>query len=167
MFTERNIKAAFRALCEMYEEEERWMLDDEFFALEGISNRCMVKALEERMEEVFEYKAVSEAGTHVDYRGRYLFDQRAVRIITAENFSIENYHYGMEYDAELWLLEDMSFAVVHCFRTMMAKNDRLDALTEYRVVRGTIEHGEDIFFTIEELLEELDCICSLAASYKR
>ena len=54
MFTERNIKAAFKMLCEMYDEEDRWMMDDDFFVVEGISNRCMAKALEERVEEVFE-----------------------------------------------------------------------------------------------------------------
>ena len=49
MFTEKNIKAAFKMLCEMYDEEDRWMMDesDDFFALEGISNYCMAKALEE------------------------------------------------------------------------------------------------------------------------
>ena len=170
MFTERNIKAAFKMLCEMYDEEDRWMMDasDDFFALEGISNYCMAKALEDRMEDVFEYKAVSAARTHIDYRGRYLFDQRAVRILVVENFAMEDYHYGMEYEAELWLLEDMSFAVVHCFRTMMEeKHGNLGALTEYRIVRDTIETSEDLFFSIEELLEELDCICSLAESYKR
>ena len=167
MFTERNIKNAFQSLCELFDEEDRWMLEEDYFVEEGISNYCMAKALAERMEEVFEYKAVSEVSPHVDYRGRYLFDQRAVRIITAENFAMEDYHYGMEYDAELWLLEDMSFAVVHCFRTMMEKHGHLGALTEYRIVRDTIESSEDLFFTIEELLEELDCICSLAASYQR
>ena len=25
MFTEKNIKAAFKMLCEMYDEEDRWM----------------------------------------------------------------------------------------------------------------------------------------------
>lgn len=167
MFTEENIKRAFQALCGLYDEEDRWMLDDNFFAVEGISNYCMAKALEDRMDEVFEYKAVSETKTHVDYRGRYLFDQRAVRIITVENFSMADYHYGMEYDAELWLLEDMNFAVVHCFRTMMEKHGHLGALTEYRIIRDQIENSEDLFFTIEELLEELDCICSLAESYRR
>lgn len=166
MFTEEKIKGAFQALCELYDEEDRWMLDDNFFDVEGLSNYCMAKALENRMNEVFEYKVISEARTHVDFRGRYLFEQRAVRIITAENFSMENYHYGMEYDAELWLLEDMSFAVVHCFRTMMEEHGRPGALTEYRIVRNDIESSEDLFFTIEELLEELDCICSLAESYK-
>ena len=62
----------------------------------------------------------------------------------------------------------MSFAVVHCFRTMMEeKHGQLGALTEYRSVRDNIESSEDLFFYIEELLEELDCICSLAESYKR
>ena len=95
MFTEKNIKAAFKMLCEMYDEEDRWMMDasDDFFALEGISNYCMAKALEERMEDVFEYKAVSVAKPHVDYRGRYLFDQRAVRILAVENFSMEEKGY--------------------------------------------------------------------------
>ena len=167
MFTERNIKAAFKMLCEMYEEEDRWMIDDDFFTLDGISNYCMAKALEERMEEVFEYKVICEARNSVDYRGRYLFDQRAVRILTVENFSMSDYHYGMEYDAELWLLENMTFAVVHCFRTMIEKHGHLGAMTEYRVVREEIESSEDLFFTIEELLEELDCICSLAVSYRR
>ena len=166
MFTERNIKAAFRTLCEMYEEEDRWMMDDDFFVVEGISNRCMAKALEERMEEVFEYKVVSDGRACVDYRGKYLFDQRAVHILTVENFAVENFHYDMEYDAELWLLEDMSFAVVHCFRTMIEGNGQLGAYTEYRTVQEEIESRVDLFFTIEELLEELDCICSLAISYK-
>lgn len=167
MFTEENIKMAFQNLCELFDENERWMVDEDFFALEGITNHCMMKALEDRMEEVFEYKALSDAGTYMDYRGRYLFDQRAVRILCYENYSVEDDHYGMEYDAELWLLEDMSFVMVHCFRTMIEKNEYLGALTEYRVVQNEIEYSDDLFFTIEDLLEELDCICSLAESYKR
>lgn len=42
----------------------------------------------------------------------------------------------------------------------------MGAYTEYRTVQEEIESRVDLFFTIEELLEELDCICSLAISYK-
>mgnify|MGYP002513841836 CR=1 FL=1 len=68
MFTERNIKAAFKLLCEMYDEEDRWMMDasDDFFALEdgkygkGIINNCKTKIIlnleddeAERVKDIF------------------------------------------------------------------------------------------------------------------
>lgn len=166
MFTEKNLKNAFQCLCGLYDENDRWMLEDDYFVEEGIHNECLTKALQDRMEEVFEYKAVSD-GNNVDYRGRYLFDQRAVRIIAYENFSMEDDYYGMEYDAELWLLEDMTFAEVRCFRTMIETDGYLGAVTEYRVVQNEIESSDDLFFTIEDLLDELESICSLAMSYQR
>lgn len=166
MFTEENIKRAVQSLCELFDENERWMLDDDYFALEGISNQCLAEALEDRMETVYEYTALSHAEDHLDYRGKYLFDQRAVRMIAFENYSTEDDHYGMEYDSELWLLEDMSFVQVNCFRTLIEQDDYLGALTEYRTVKKRIETSEDLFFAIEELLEELDCICTLAMSYQ-
>lgn len=127
----------------------------------------MEKALKDRMEDVFAYKALSDSEIYLDYRGAYLFDQQAVRILRYENYSVADDHYGMEYDAELWLLEDMSFVIVNCFRTMIENQENLGALTEYRIVKKEIESCEDLFFPIEDLLEELDCICSLAESYKR
>lgn len=166
MFTEENIKNAVQSLCELFDESERWMLDDDYFVLEGISNKCLAEALEDRMEAVYEYTAVSHTEDHLDYRGKYLFDQRAVRMIAFENYATEDDHYGMEYDSELWLLEDMSFAQVSCFRTLIEQDDYLGALTEYRTVKKKIETSDDLFFTIEELLEELDCICTLAMSYQ-
>lgn len=167
MFTERNIKNAFQTLCELFDENDRWMMDEDYFAEEGITNYSLSEALADRMEEVFEFKAVCDLEGYMDYCGRYLFDQRAVRILTYENFAMEDNHYGVEYDAELWLLEDMSFAEVHCFRTMIENCGYVGAVSEYRVVQKEIESSDDLFFSIEELLEELDCICSLAMSYQR
>lgn len=167
MFTEKMIKEAFQAICELYNDEDCWMLDEDFFVVEGIPDKCMEKALKDRMEDVFAYKALSDSEIYLDYRGAYLFDQQAVRILRYENYSVADDHYGMEYDAELWLLEDMSFVIVNCFRTMIENQENLGALTEYRIVKKKIESCEDLFFPIEDLLEELDCICSLTESYKR
>ena len=89
-----------------------------------------------------------------------------MRLLTVENFTVADEHYEMDYDVELWLLEDMTFAKVCCFRTMIAEQEYLNALTEYRIVEGYVEENSDLFFTIEELLEELDCICCLAESYE-
>ena len=149
MFTEENIKRAVQSLCDLFTEDERWMLDDEYFDLEGVST-----------------EALSTAGDTIDYRGRYLFEHRAMRLLTVENFTVADEHYEMDYDVELWLLEDMTFAKVCCFRTMIAEQEYLNALTEYRIVEGYVEENSDLFFTIEELLEELDCICCLAESYE-
>lgn len=167
MFTEENIKRAVRTLCDLFDEDERWMLDDAYFDLEGISADSIIRALDDRMEDVFEYKALSTAGDTIDYRGRYLFGHRAMRLLTVENFTVADDHYGMDYDVELWLLEDMTFAKVCCFRTMIAEQEYLDALTEYRIIQGYVEENSDLFFTIEELLEELDCIFCLAESYEK
>ena len=47
------------------------MLDDEYFDLEGVSTDNIIRALDDRNGDVFEYKALSTAGDTIDYRGRY------------------------------------------------------------------------------------------------
>ena len=44
MFTEENIKRAVQSLCDLFTEDERWMLDDEYFDLEGVSTDNIIRA---------------------------------------------------------------------------------------------------------------------------
>ena len=61
---------------------------------------------------------------------------------------------------ELWLLEDMSFAVVHNV-SMVVKSEDYYYTTEYRSIVKLLKERDDLFFTPESLMEELDDMLSL------
>ena len=63
---------------------------------------------------------------------------------------------------ELWLLEDMRFAVVRYVGTLVKGGDDADCITEYRSFVKNIEHENDVFFSPEDLICELDDACMFA-----
>ena len=62
------------------------------------------------------------------------------------------------YATELWLLEDMSFAIVHCVKMKIGSEDT-GYVTEYRAFKKPLEISEDLFFSPESLIEELESMC--------
>ena len=58
------------------------------------------------------------------------------------------------YDNELWMLEDGTFAVVHCLNTQHDDDAVYD--TAYRSLVGIVETEEDLFCGIEDILEVFD-----------
>ena len=64
------------------------------------------------------------------------------------------------YATELWLLEDMSFAIVHCVKMKIGSEDT-GYVTEYRAFKKPLEISEDLFFSPESLIEELESMCCL------
>lgn len=62
------------------------------------------------------------------------------------------------YNRELWLLEDMSFALVHNV-SMVIKSGDFYYATEYRSIVKLLKERDDLFFTPESLTEELEEMC--------
>ena len=54
----------------------------------------------------------------------------------------------------------MSFAIVHCVKMKIGSEDA-GYVTEYRAFKKPLEISEDLFFSPESLIEELESMLSL------
>lgn len=131
MFNKHELEIVIRKLFSdatergFTEEEAEDMLDE-------ISFNHLVQAIRHNAETVYAFRCDTKCEIGKDYRGMELFDQRAT-------FLYENIH-DVLYDAaiimrstELWLLENMSIAVVSCTTVMVGDEE---VVAEYRVFKG-------------------------------
>ena len=86
-----------------------------------------------------------------------LFNQRGCLIISDVEQMVFD-EAKTTYATELWLLEDMSFAIVHCVKMKIGSEDT-GYVTEYRAFKKPLEISEDLFFSPESLIEELESMC--------
>ena len=103
-------------------------------------------------------RALDEARAGIASGGE-LFGQRAAFIMRYYDTSAEENGIEIDYGTELWFLEDMQFAVVHVMRTEILESETPRHIAEYRKVVTIIEDADDIFFSLEDFLGELDDIC--------
>ena len=52
----------------------------------------------------------------------------------------------------------MSFAIVHCVKMKIGSEDT-GYMTEYRAFKKPLETSDDLFFSPESLIEELESMC--------
>lgn len=88
---------------------------------------------------------------------RQLLDQRACLIISDVEQAVLD-EIKTTYETELWLMEDMNFAIVRCV-SMLIGSDDTGYVTEYRAFKKILKSAEDLFFSPEELIEELESMC--------
>lgn len=161
MFNEREIIQAVERIYDMFDEGTiEIMLENHPDEL-VIPDELLAQAIRDRVMTVYEYRALCDAGDCIDYHGKELFDQRAAFILSYVEAAAESDYCCVDYRTELWLLEDMSFAVVHAVITMVNDDDRPCCITEYRTFVRTVEDEEDIFFEPEDFICELDDICTM------
>ena len=150
MFTSKKIRKAFEKLFEMFDEDELEALIDNY--LDEIANAT----------KLYGYRAVSHIEDGLNFYGKPLTKKKGVLLLNYVNSSIENEHLQMVNCSELWLLEDMSFAHVRCFGTLIKGDERPDAATEYRQFVRRVARKDDIFFCPDDLLCQLDDSCMIA-----
>ena len=126
---------------------------DEF--LEDIDYDTLLQAVWNNAETVYSYRADSEHEFSMDYRGTELFKQRATLLYEdmGEGFA------GAVVAArsmELWLLEDMGFAIVANFYVEVGNGEYI---TEYRVYKGSDWTDSDLDLDLEDLVAELAAMC--------
>lgn len=103
---------------------------DEF--LENIDYRALLQAVWNKAETVYAYRADGKNALSLDYRSSELFKQRATLLYE----DVGDSYIGAVFAArsmELWLLEDMGFAVVAKFSVNAGEGEYV---TEYRVYKG-------------------------------
>lgn len=158
MFTEKEMDKAINWLFGLFVVEDYEAYDDEEIGNAG--GLCLPEvcnALREKAQTVYQYQIESPFEKGFRYRGKELFGQRACMMYS----DVEIAAFDMvatTYETELWLLEDMSFAVVHCV-VVKVESDEMSHTTEYRAVVKKVESRNDLFFTPESLIEVLEEIC--------
>ena len=163
MFTSKKIRKAFEKLFEMFDEDELEALIDNYLdEIASISPYWLAKAFNANATKLYGYRAVSHIEDGMNFYGKPLTKKKGVLLLNYVNSSIENEHLEMVNCSELWLLEDMSFAHVRCFGTLIKGDERPDAATEYRQFVRRVARKDDIFFCPDDLLCQLDNSCMIA-----
>ena len=116
----------------------------------------MYDALRDRAETVYAYSTDGDRSMTLKYRSRKLFDRNATLLWREPVLCADDTELASSRYLELWLLEDMSVAVVSCVQIVYG--DGNDYITEYREYKG-----EEIPFSepVPDLLDFVDRLESL------
>ena len=155
MFTEKEMSDALKWLFDLFQPEDYEAYDEEEVGCAALCLPEVCMALRDKAETAYEYVVKTNIDRGFEYRGKELFMQRACLIYSDIEIGI----YDMtdtSYNRELWLLEDMSVAVVSCVQIVFG--DGNDYITEYREYKG-----DEIPFSepVPDLLDFLDRLESL------
>ena len=158
MFTERKMAEAIEWLFDLFEPEDYEAYDEEEMGRTGglyLPEVCV--ALRNNVETIYEYTVDGFKDKDFEYRGKELFDKRGCMIMS----QVDQATVGEEeifYNTELWLLEDMNFVIVRCV-SMLTRSDYTGYVTNYRSFKKDVGDQGDLFFTPDELIEELEAMC--------
>ena len=129
--------------------------------LEGMDYPTLLQGLHVSRMPVYEFRADSKLENSFEYRGQELFSGTAMLLYTdigdaCLDVALHSRFY------ELWLLEDMTLAVVSVFRNDIGNGTYV---TEYRSYKG--EDWEEAGMCIDflDLADDLDSLC--ASVYER
>ena len=158
LFNEREMSLALAKLFELFSPSDYEAFDEEEIGYAGglcLPEVCM--ALKDAVQTVYQYSVTGRYEKSFDYRGVELFNQRGCLILSDVEQMVFD-EAKTTYATELWLLEDMSFAIVHCVKMKIGSEDT-GYVTEYRAFKKPLEISEDLFFSPESLIEELESMC--------
>lgn len=158
MYREKKMIEAIRWILNLYESDDYDAFDkDEIGEDGGLCLHEVVMALRDKAQSVYQYKVDTDTEKGFKYRSAELFNQRAILIYDEDEISTFSNATTTSYKTELWILEDMSFMIVHLVR--MVHNDGVAYESEYRTVVKQLETKDDLFFSPENLIEALEEIC--------
>ena len=142
MFTEKEMSDALKWLFDLYQPEDYEAYDEEEVGSEVLCLPEICMALRDKVGTPYEYTIRTNLDRGFEYRGKELFVQRACLLYTDMEISVF----------------DMSFAIVHNV-SMVVKSEDYYYTTEYRSIVKLLKERDDLFFTPESLMEELDDMC--------
>lgn len=160
MFREKEMTKALAWLLDLFQPEDYSDYDEaETKNYGGICLQEVCMALRDEAQTVFEYRTFGDFEGCLTYCGKELFDQRGCLLHTEVEQYVADISVGA-YNTELWLLEDMSFALVRCLHITYADEaEEMIYETEYRAFVRKIEGREDLYFSPDDLLSELEEMC--------
>lgn len=145
MFNQNDITKSLSNLIEIYSKQSHNIK----LCILSTSDICMT--IMKRIQTAYEYEIDNN---NLKYYGKDLFNQRACKLFEKLISSTTN-KYTINQFWELWLLEDMTFAVVENINTVKRKQYSSD----YRAIRTIARSIEDIPFNPSEILEQLSEMC--------
>ena len=158
MFVERKMIKALRWLFSLYEPEDFLFYDEEEIEIDG--GLCLSEvsqALRGNAETVYQYSVKGNDTVGFNYRGKELFEMRGC-FITAVNELAVCDEISSAYNTELWLLEDMTFALVRCVQVTF-ESENCKYRTSYRSIVKRVTGRKDLICPAEELFEALSEQC--------
>lgn len=123
LFNEREMSLALAKLFELFSPSDYEAFDEEEIGYAGglcLPEVCM--ALKDAVQTVYQYSVTGRYEKSFDYRGVELFNQRGCLILSDVEQMVFD-EAKTTYATELWLLEDMSFAIVHCVKMKIGSED--------------------------------------------
>lgn len=123
MFNEREMSKAIDWLFELFSPEDYEGYDeDEIGYAGGLCLPEVCTALRGAAQTVYQYSVAGGYEKCFNYRGMELFDQRACLIISDVEQAVLD-EIKTTYETELWLMEDMNFAIVRCVSMLIGSDD--------------------------------------------
>ncbi len=126
--------------------------------LERMDYAALLQAVRHHAQTVYAYATQGKAPKSFNYRGAELFGQRATLLY--EDFD-QSTAAGVltSRTYELWLLEDMTFAVAACVSLDCGNGEYV---TEYREIKEGDPWDTGICLDLEDLAEKLMGLCALS-----
>ena len=155
MFSKKAMSDAIYAVFDLFEPDD-FMESDKESLLDDLQDKMETICAALRSEAVvpFEFALEDALAQQFSYRGKELFGQRACLLHYKTNYDVLDI-VEVNVDDELWLLEDMSMAIVHCVHSQIGADD-MGYYTTYRTVHVLEPEYDDLFFPPEDLLESLN-----------
>ena len=145
-------------LINCFEEDDYEAYDEEECGVNSIYLPDVVTALRDKAQTVFDYSVECDFEMGFRYRGKDIFrGDYAIPVYKEIKSQTCDNHTTITYYDELWLMQSGEFAVIRCVN--MTHNDGVKYETEYRNLLGIVEGREDLFFTPEDLLDDLEEEC--------
>lgn len=157
MFKENEMCAAIERLFNLYGEDD--LCDEDgtpYYKRLCLPDVCMM--LRAHVIVPYEYTVETNMERGFKYCGAELFNQRACKVLSDIDVLVSD-TIDSHYSTELWLLEDMTFVSVHCVTLLIRDSSGGFYESEYRTVVKPVTEYNDLFFTAEDLEEELAGLC--------
>lgn len=159
MFNEKNITKALTQLMALYAEDEPAIMEpgemeDCGICFDALYLPDVCMALMNQVQSVYQYEVMGSGAAGFKYRGKDLFGLRACKVFE-EMLSSSTSLTTVNHFMELWLLEDMNFAVVENINVNMPHTGNEHYSSDYRTIKCIVENGKDLPFDPYEILEEL------------
>lgn len=162
MYSPERIEKALEFMFGLFDSDDIDYLKANYEAeLDDISPALLSKEFTRLASKPFDYRMTNEGIDGITFMGKPITQQRAMYLLSDVESTIEEGGYNATSFWELYLMEDMTFQVIHCLQTICElKHGR--SITEYRTVIKRIESAQDIFFVSEDLVCALDDFCMFA-----
>ena len=158
MFKEKKMIRAMKWLFSLYAIDDFDGYDEEAYGEDfGLCLEEVVLALRNNAQIVHEYEVDGSIEFAFKYKGKELFSQRAIKIFSDMEVGASSNQTDVSYLTELWLLEDMSFAVTHCIE--MRHDDGIVYESRHRTFVKKVKGRNDLFFVPEDLIDTLEETC--------